>query len=132
MSDLEVLTRKRLRILVVDDNLDQVRSMAYLLKDLGHEVEYAINGIVAIELARSRKPQVVLLDMRLPDTSGSSVARELRRNAGLVGTSIIGISGYPMNRADASAAGFDEMLSKPVDLHALKALLERNHPRPEE
>jgi DNA-binding response OmpR family regulator len=120
-----MLERKRLRILVVDDNLDQVHTMAYLLRDLGHLVDYAVNGLAAVNLAHRTVPDVVLLDIRLPDTSGLHIARELRRNALLVGTSIVGITGFPVSRAEAVGAGFDEMLMKPVDLRELSAFLAR-------
>ena len=126
MGEAAEQPRRRLRILVIDDHLDQVHTMAYLLRDLGHHVDYAINGIVAIEIAERSKPDVILLDMRLPDTNGMSVARQLRRNAQLVNTCIIGISGYPTNRAEALAAGLDEFLTKPVDLRELRAVLDRN------
>ena len=116
---------KRLRILVVDDNLDQVHTMAYLLRDLGHQVDYAINGLAAADLAQRTVPDVVLLDICLPDTSGLHVARELRRNSRLVRTSIVGISGFPLNRAEAAGAGFDDLLTKPVDLRELSAILGR-------
>ena len=125
MGEAAEKPRKRLRILVIDDHLDQVHTMAYLLRDLGHHVDYAINGIVAIEIAARGKPDVILLDMRLPDSNGITVARQLRRNAQLVNTCIIGISGYPTNRAEVLAAGMDDFLTKPVDLRELRALLER-------
>jgi DNA-binding response OmpR family regulator len=117
--------RRRLRILVVDDNLDQVHTLAYLLRDLGHQVDYAINGLAGADIAQRTIPDVVLLDMCLPDTSGVHVARELRRNSRLIGTSIVGISGLPLNRAEVAGAGFDDVLTKPVDLRELRAILRR-------
>ena len=126
MGEAAEKPRRRLRILVIDDHLDQVHTMAYLLRDLGHNVDYAINGIVAVEIAERSKPDVILLDMRLPDTNGMSVARQLRRNAQLVNTCIIGISGFATNRAEVLAAGLDDFLTKPVDLRELRALLERS------
>jgi CheY-like chemotaxis protein len=121
----ETTERKRLRILVVDDNLDQVHTLSFLLRDLGHQVDYAVNGISAVDLAHRTLPDVVLLDMRLPDTSGVHIAREIRRIARLVRTTIVGITGFPVNRAEAVGVGFDEMLSKPVDLRELKSILAR-------
>ena len=126
MSAVDAVTAPgRLRILVVDDNIDQVRSMAYLLRDLGYQVDYALNGIIAADVALRTRPHIVLLDMHLGDTSGMQVARELRRNGKLLGTCIVGITGYPVSRSDALGAGFDDVLTKPVDLRELQALLAR-------
>jgi DNA-binding response OmpR family regulator len=96
-----------------------------LLRDLGHRVDYAVNGINAVDLAHRTVPDVVLLDIRLPDTSGLHIARDLRRNAQLVNTTIVGITGFPVNRAEAVVAGFDDMLRKPVDLRELTSILRR-------
>ena len=115
--------RKRLRVLVVDDNIDQVRTMAYLLRDQGHHVDYAINGIVALDVAQRWKPEVVLLDIRLPDTSGLEVARRLRRNPELKNVRIVGVSASPIARDEALAAGFDDLRMKPVDPRSLEELV---------
>ena len=116
--------RKRLRILVVDDNIDQVHTMAYLLKDRGHQVDYAINGIVALDIAQRSKPEVVILDVKLPDTSGLELARRLRRNPDLKDARIIGITATPLAREEALAAGFDELHRKPIDPRLLDTLFD--------
>ena len=54
-------------MLVVDDDLDAVHSMVMLLKSMGHEVQFAINGFAAIEVARKFRPDLTLLDIGLPD-----------------------------------------------------------------
>src|SRR3954465_7860767 len=113
-----------LRILVVDDNIDQVHTMAYLLKDRGHHVDYAINGIVALDLAQRTKPEVVLLDIKLPDTTGLELARQFRLNPDLKNTRIIGITATPLKREEAIAAGFDELHKKPLDPRLLDSLLD--------
>src|SRR5690349_17494363 len=83
---------RALRVLVVDDNLDQVHTLAHLLKDSGHHVDFAINGIVAIDLAGRIKPDVILLDMVLPDSSGLSIARHVRRTPELEKTYLIAMT----------------------------------------
>ena len=75
--------QRRLRVLVVEDNLDSVHSMAMLIQAMGHDVEFAINGFVALDLARAFRPDVVLLDIGLPDFKGDQVARKLKRQPGL-------------------------------------------------
>lgn len=115
---------KRLRILVVDDNIDQVHTMAYLLRDRGHHVDYAINGIVALDVAQRTKPEVVFLDIHLPDTSGLKLARQFRRNPELKNVRIIGITGTPLKREEALAAGLDDLQKKPLDPRLLDSLLQ--------
>ena len=121
----ETAPRRRLRILVVDDNLDQVHTMAYLLTDMGHHVDYAINGIVALELAQRTRPEVVLLDVRLPDATGLQIARQLRRYPELKDTPIVGVTGFPFDEKEALAAGLSQVLAKPVDFAMLEGLLDR-------
>src|SRR5204862_2592810 len=86
-------SQARRKVLVVDDNLDHVHSIAMLLRSRGHQVDYAINGIVALHLAQRFKPQVVLLDLGLPDTHGAELARQLRRDPELKKIRIVAITG---------------------------------------
>jgi CheY-like chemotaxis protein len=113
------MTRK---VLVVDDNLDHVHTVAYLLRDNGHVVDYAINGIVALHLAQRFKPDVVLLDLGLPDTHGAEVARQLRRDPGLKGIRIVAITARTAveEHRRAIASGCDAVLVKPVKPDALE------------
>jgi CheY-like chemotaxis protein len=117
--------QKRLRILVVDDNIDQVRTLAYLVKDMGHEVDYAINGTVAWDLAQRTKPEVLLLDLALPDISGFDILRNLRADPELADTHVIAVTGIPVSRAEVLARGFNDMVSKPVEFRFLEAALNR-------
>src|SRR5258707_5392436 len=82
----------RRKVLVVDDNIDHVRSIALLLRSSGHTVDYAINGIVALHMAQRFKPQVVLLDLGLPDVHGAEVARQIKRDPALKGVRIVAIT----------------------------------------
>ena len=95
------------------------------MRSLLREVEYATQGRTASDIAHRTRPDAVLLDMQLPDTTGAHVARELRRSAGLVKTCIVGITGFSIDRAEAQSVGFDEVLTKPVDLRELKSVLAR-------
>jgi CheY-like chemotaxis protein len=94
----------RRRVLVVEDNLDSVQALAMLLKHMGHEVHFAINGFAAIDVARKFRPEVILLDPALPGVDGDSIARQLRWEPGLEKTPIITITGRPHEDAGELAA----------------------------
>ncbi len=67
------------RILVVDDSSDTVRSLALLLHTMGHHVDYAINATAAIDTAVTMMPDVIFLDLLLPDNHGSQVCSDMRK-----------------------------------------------------
>ena len=113
----------KLRILVVDDNLDQVHSLAFLLKDDGHDVDFAINATFAIEVARRMQPDLILLDIGLPDGSGLKVAPLLRLVPGLAQVRIIAVTGREIAHREMRAAGFDDVLQKPTAYADLRGLL---------
>src|SRR5689334_16943955 len=112
-----------MRILIVDDNIDDVHTLAYLLKEDGYSVELAVNGADALELASRFEPQVVLVDIRLPDTSGLKLAQELRCIPSLEHAYLIAITGQDVSEPEAKAARFDRVLRKPIELSALESLL---------
>src|SRR5512135_1809122 len=117
--------RTGLTILVVDDSRDTALALAKLLKRAGHEVEVAHDGPTALQMARDRRPRVVLLDIGLPGLDGYQVAAELRRTEGLEEAVLVAVSGYgqEQDRARSRAAGFDHHLIKPVNFDALFSLL---------
>lgn len=113
------------RILVVDDNVDSAEVLGALLEHMGHEVFVAYTGARALEVAHERRPDVVLLDLALPDVSGFDVARSMRKDAGLTATRIIGLTGFGSDehRKRAKEAGLDDYVVKPVDASVLGQVL---------
>ena len=113
------------RVLVVDDNIDSAEVLGTLLEQLGHEVFVAYTGARAIEVAHERRPDVILLDVALPDVSGYDVARSLRRDERLAHIRIIGLSGFGSeeHRKRALEAGLDDYVVKPVAAETLGQLL---------
>jgi DNA-binding response OmpR family regulator len=71
-------------VLVVDDDLDFVQSMALILRWLGCQADFAINATAALPAARRFRPHVVLLDVGLPDGDGRNLARPLKQEPGLL------------------------------------------------
>jgi PAS domain S-box-containing protein len=114
-----------LRVLVVDDNVDAAETLAALLEFSGHQVKVAHSGAAALSSAAAHLPQVVFLDIGLPDISGHEAARALRRMEGMAGARIIALTGWgtPSDKERSSAAGFDQHLTKPVDFTLLLAAL---------
>jgi CheY-like chemotaxis protein len=112
-------------VLVVEDDRDTAVGLARLLQGWGHEVQVAHDGVEALRAARDRRPDTVLLDIRLPGMDGYEVAQQLRAQPGLGDTVLVGITGDP-SAADpqrSQEAGFDRLLTKPVDLQALAGML---------
>jgi two-component system CheB/CheR fusion protein len=117
--------RCRVRVLVVDDDFSVAESMAVLLQLEGHEVSIAQTGQEALALARTFRPQVIILDIGLPVMDGYEVARRLRQQPETQQVVLIALTGYGDEQAqtEAKAAGFDHHLIKPVDPEVLSALL---------
>ena len=118
--------RRMRRVLVVDDNRDSAESLAALLGMLGHEVDQAYDGPAALATARTRFPDLVLLDIGMPGMSGHEVARQIRAEPALLGTTLIALTGYGSaeDRHESRAAGFDGHLVKPIDFEALQRIIE--------
>ena len=110
-----------LRILVVDDNQDSADSLAMLLQIDGHDVATAYAAQTALQRAQSIKPDIVLLDIGLPEIDGYEVARRLREMPELHGVRLIALTGYGQaeDRRRTRDVGFDGHLVKPVDLAEL-------------
>jgi CheY-like chemotaxis protein/anti-sigma regulatory factor (Ser/Thr protein kinase) len=105
----------RLHVLVIEDNADMRVLLQALLTGEEHRVEAADTGAAGLDLARSGRPDVALVDIGLPDLDGYEVGRQLRA---LLGPSVrlIALTGYGQaeDRRRSSAAGFDAHLVKPV------------------
>ncbi|MDI1276332.1 PAS domain S-box protein [Methylobacter sp.] len=120
-----VLPTSKFRILVVDDYADAAESLMMLLQAKGHEVEIADCGIKAIEQAQVFHPQVVLLDIGLPDLDGYEVAKRLRALPETRDATLIALTGYGQSEDHnrSQSAGFDHHLLKPLNFDELSALL---------
>jgi CheY-like chemotaxis protein len=99
--------------------------LSLLLAQMGHQVEYAINGIVAVEIAHRFLPEFVFLDLKLPDAHGAEVARQLRANPHLAETRIYAITGMrsEVDHQRALAAGCEAVLLKPVESATFETLI---------
>ena len=113
------------RILLVDDNRDAAETMQALLACDGHAVTLSHTGLGAVALAAESPPDVVVLDIGLPDIDGYEVARRLRALPGGATILLIALTGYGRDddTRDIMAAGFDRHMVKPADSGRLAAIL---------
>lgn len=111
------------RVLVVEDNLDTVHSLVMLLRQDGHQVDFAINGYAALDVAKRFRPDVVLLDLGLPGLDGFDVCSRLRSEPELAQARIIAVTAYAHDehRVRSRAAGCDLHIAKPYDPQHLLA-----------
>jgi CheY-like chemotaxis protein/anti-sigma regulatory factor (Ser/Thr protein kinase) len=108
--------RKSRRILIIEDNADVRRTLADSLLLSGHDVHEAADGSAGLEVAAAAHPEIVLIDIGLPDIDGYEVARRLRSAGGTGSARLIALTGYghAEDRQRSSNAGFDGHLTKPV------------------
>jgi two-component system CheB/CheR fusion protein len=115
----------RQRIVVIEDNTDSCEMLALLLEQAGHEVKTAADGQSGLELIKSERPSLAIVDVGLPVLDGFEVARRVRQDPQLASVCLVALTGYGQasDQAAALAAGFDEHLVKPLDPEQLSALL---------
>jgi PAS domain S-box-containing protein len=114
-----------LRILVVDDNVDAAETLQALLEMNDHAVSVANDGAAALRLASEDLPQVVFLDIGLPDMSGHEAAEAMRRIPGMEDATLVALTGWgaEQDRRRSSEAGFDHHLTKPADFTMVENLI---------
>jgi CheY-like chemotaxis protein len=113
---------KCLRILVVEDHSDTLQALSRLLDHFGHDISTADGARSALDMINSKKFDVVLCDIALPDGNGYDVSAEANRKGAV---KAVAISGFAA-RDDVERgrkAGFDFHLAKPVDFHELRSVL---------
>ncbi len=113
------------RFLVVDDNRDSVSSLQALLELNGNQIRIAHDGLEALSVAEAFRPDVVLLDIGLPNLNGYDTCKRMREQDWGKTPVIVAVTGWgqPDDRRRSSAAGFDHHLVKPVEYSTLMNLL---------
>jgi signal transduction histidine kinase/DNA-binding response OmpR family regulator len=132
-TELDGQVLKRSRILIVEDNEDARQMLQMLLMLTGHEVHAAGDGPSGLEMARTKRPDIVVIDLGLPGMDGFEVARRLRAGPE-TDVRLIALSGYgqPEDRRKTLDAGFDMHLVKPVDPARLSTAIAAVRKRREE
>ncbi|HET6323299.1 MAG TPA: ATP-binding protein [Planctomycetaceae bacterium] len=126
-AGMVVPTGARLRVLIVEDDIDSGDMLCMLLRLKGHEVSVARSGQAALEVAPTFLPDVVLCDVGLPGMDGYEVARRLRETPECKDKILCALTGYTPSEADnrrLPLAGFDHHFVKPVAIETLLALFQ--------
>jgi CheY-like chemotaxis protein len=120
------------RVLAVDDDRDGVETLQVLLEAFGHDVRIAYDGPTAIDIARTFRPEVVLLDLALPRMNGYEVAAQIFDLLGFDNVAIVAMTGYGQetDRQRTRKARFSDHLVKPVGAAELAAVLAARCPTP--
>jgi signal transduction histidine kinase/DNA-binding response OmpR family regulator len=121
------IPRTGYRVLVVDDNVDGARLIADALEAVGHETRVAFDGPAALAAAEEFRPDAALLDLGLPLMDGYELARQLAESLYGVRPVLVAVTGYgqPSDRERSRAAGFEDHIVKPVEVHQLTARLDQ-------
>ena len=103
----------------MDDELDARQIYRHYLTAVGCHVYTARNGAIGVEVAKRRKPDVIVMDLAMPRLDGWAATAELKRSLDTCAIPIIMLSAVPTSRAEARAAGCDGFLAKPCLLELL-------------
>jgi CheY-like chemotaxis protein len=114
-------------ILIVDDSHDSANTLRSLFDANGYKTHVAYDGVAALEAATAHLPDVILLDLGLPEMDGIHVARFFREDEQLKEKVLIAITGHAdeMHRSQCEAVGFDYVFAKPVAWEELKSIIDR-------
>ena len=124
-GDLAAGAPPPIRILVVDDNVDAAESLMMMMKILGQDVRVAFDGPTALDIATEFRPELVFLDIGMPEMDGYEVARRIRGEPRTRDARLVALTGWGQieDREHSRRAGFDEHLVKPADPAVLERVL---------
>ena len=112
-------------VLIADDQVDSIEALALMLEWAGREVHVALNGKQALLLARQYRPELIFLDIAMPEMNGYEVCSRLRSMPEFMDTRIYAVTAFTGEPHDTrrSEAGFTGQLTKPIDPEVLEALV---------
>jgi two-component system cell cycle response regulator DivK len=114
------------RILVIEDNHDNYELVRFLLDQAGYEVLAATDGLSGVKLAEEEKPDLILLDLAIPDLDGWEVAKRVRENPDMGKTLIVALTArtMPDELQRALDAGCNGYISKPINVESFQVKVE--------
>lgn len=115
------------RIVVIEDNAQNARMAQKLLRNAGHEVLLAEDGEGGLTLSFEQTPDLILIDLGLPDIDGQTVIALMRQHSELANTALIAFTAWPEDRAHdmAEAYGCDGVIVKPINTRHFAEQIER-------
>jgi DNA-binding response OmpR family regulator len=120
-----------MKILLIEDHKALAEITIDMLREMyDHDVEHALNAVQACEMARQRPYDLILIDLKLPDSNGYDLALELRKNSALDRTIFVALTGIGnvVDEARAHASGIDACFVKPMDFGLLNSLRRAQFP----
>lgn len=104
-------------ILIIEDNEQNMYMLSYLLEKSNYKILKAFNGVDGLRLAHENNPEIILIDIQLPDMDGYEICNKLRHNGLPKNTTIIAVTSYAMggDKEKAIEAGADGYLEKPIN-----------------
>ena len=116
-------------VLIIEDNEQNMYMLSYLLENNNYNVIKAFNGIDGLQLAHDKHPEIILIDIQLPDMDGYEICNKLRYNGLPKGTTIIAVTSYAMggDREKAIEAGADGYIEKPINPDTFVSQMEKIH-----
>ena len=116
---------QRLRVLIADDERDEVATLSALLNDEGHQVREVLRGDAVVDAVRDFAPHVALIDIGMPGMNGYVIAKRLREEYGERCPVLVAVTAWNKgtHRMYGKIAGFTKYITKPYDPAALLALL---------
>lgn len=116
-----------LSILIIEDNDQNMYMLSYLLTNNNYKVIKAFNGIDGLDAAHKNQPEIILIDIQLPDMDGYEICLKLRDNSLLITTTVIAVTSYAMegDREKAIKAGVDGYIEKPINTDTFVTEIEK-------
>ena len=114
-------------ILIVEDNEKNMKLVRDILQHKGHTTIEATTGSDGVRLALERRPDLILMDIQLPDIDGIAALREIRKDTALDATPVLAVSAsvMPDDQQKIVTSGFDAFITKPINLKQFVATVER-------
>jgi PleD family two-component response regulator len=119
------LDETSLRVLIVDDNRDGADALGMLIEELGNQVQVTYGGRQALEVASEYRPDLILVDLVMPDINGFDLVARLRQTSAFAQTKIVAVTGRKDEQFNIMAmkVGCNDVLVKPATLTVIKAVL---------
>ena len=114
-------------ILIVEDNEKNMKLVRDILQHQGHTTLEAATGTDGVRLAQERRPDLILMDIQLPDIGGIAALRQIRAQPNLDATPVIAVSAsvMPDEQQKVVSSGFDAFITKPIDLKRFRETVQR-------